>query len=136
MNRLVSETDRICLVAGYTDMRLGIDGLSSLVQYRFNMDSRSSCLFLFCGRRADRIKGLLLSEDKYKDFYKRFEQLIAQFSDMPLIDLNRLYQIIVFSFLTGNSDMHLNSFSLIESKPGCRVYQLVPAYDLLPVNLI
>jgi len=73
MNRLVSETDRIYLVAGYTDMRLGIDGLSSLVQYRFSMDSRSSCLFLFCGRRADRIKGLLWQQDGFLLLYKRLD---------------------------------------------------------------
>lgn len=32
--------------------------------------------------------------------------------------------------------MHLKNFSLIENRPGSRLYSLAPAYDLLPVNLV
>ena len=39
-------------------------------------------------------------------------------------------------FVTGNSDMHLKNFSLIENTPGGRDYVLSPAYDLLPVNIV
>ena len=45
-------------------MRKSIDGLATLVQEHFNMDPYEPALFLFCGRRADRIKALL---------YKRLE---------------------------------------------------------------
>lgn len=47
-----------------------------------------------------------------------------------------LYLRLVFSFLVGNSDMHLKNFSLIETEEGSEKYVLSPAYDLLPVNVI
>lgn len=73
MNRLAKGTDRIFIVAGYTDMRLGIDGLATLVRYQFDLDPQSNCLFLFCGRRSDRIKGLLWQEDGFLLLYKRID---------------------------------------------------------------
>lgn len=73
MNRMISDTDHIFLVAGYTDMRLGIDGLASLIQYRYKLDPQSRCLFLFCGRRADRLKALLWQGDGFLLMYKRLD---------------------------------------------------------------
>lgn len=43
---------------------------------------------------------------------------------------------LVFCYLTGNSDMHLKNFSLLETEEGHGEYVLSPAYDLLPVNVI
>ena len=59
------------IACGYTDLRLGIDGLAAVVsqQYGSNMDEES--LFLFCGRRNDRIKALYWSGDGYILLYKR-----------------------------------------------------------------
>ena len=50
--------DRVYIACGYTDLRKGINGLSALVQQQFNLDPFTNTLFLFCGRRRDRIKGL------------------------------------------------------------------------------
>ena len=50
--------DRVYIACGYTDLRKGIDGLSALVQQQFNLDPFTNTLFLFCGRRNDRIRGL------------------------------------------------------------------------------
>ena len=50
--------DHIYLATGYTDLRRGIDGQASLVQQQFRLDPYSNSLFLFCGRRCDRIKAL------------------------------------------------------------------------------
>ena len=50
--------------------------------------------------------------------------------------MTELYLRLVFSFLVGNSDMHLKNFSLIETEEGSGKYVLSPAYDLLPVNVI
>ncbi|MGI6038829.1 MAG: HipA domain-containing protein [Clostridiales bacterium] len=52
------------------------------------------------------------------------------------IDLTELYLRLVFSYIVGNSDMHLKNFSLIETNEGSNEYILSPAYDLLPVNVI
>ena len=46
------------------------------------------------------------------------------------------FKRIVFSFVVGNSDMHLKNFSLIETSENSGEYVLSPAYDLLPVNVI
>ena len=50
--------DRVYIACGYTDLRRGIDGLASVVESQFHLDSFSRTLFLFCGRRRDRIKAL------------------------------------------------------------------------------
>ena len=62
----------IYMAVGYTDLRRGIDGLASIVQQEFHMDPyEERNLFLFCGRRTDRIKGLLYEGDGFLLLYKR-----------------------------------------------------------------
>ena len=64
----------VYLVCGYTDLRCGIDGLASIVQQNFKMNPyERNVLFLFCGRKTDRIKGLLFEGDGYLLLYKRLE---------------------------------------------------------------
>ena len=53
-----AESGAVYLVTGYTDLRRGIDGLARIVQGNLSLDPFSRSLFLFCGRRCDRIKGL------------------------------------------------------------------------------
>ena len=60
------------IACGYTDLRYGIDGLASLIQNQFDLDPfDEGTLFLFCGRRSDRIKGLLWEGDGFLLVYKR-----------------------------------------------------------------
>jgi transposase len=54
-------------------MRKSIDGLAALVQQRFQADPFSPTLFLFCGKRCDRIKALLWEPDGFILLYKRLE---------------------------------------------------------------
>ena len=65
--------DHIYLACGHTDMRKSIDGLAALVVSRFHLAPHQSALFLFCGRRKDRIKGLLWDETGFLLLYKRLE---------------------------------------------------------------
>ena len=58
----------------YTDLRKGIDGLARLVQQQFELNPFTNTLFLFCGRRRDRIKGLYWEKDGFILLYKRVEQ--------------------------------------------------------------
>ena len=51
--------DHIYIAVGYTDLRRGIDGLRTIIEQSFSLDPYQNSLFLFCGRRTDRIKGLL-----------------------------------------------------------------------------
>ncbi len=62
----------IYLACGYTDLRRGIDGLVSLVKYSFELDPcEKGSIFLFCGRRTDRIKALVYEGDGFLLLYKR-----------------------------------------------------------------
>lgn len=56
---------------GYTDMRKSIDGLCALVRDKLHMDPENRALYLFCGRRCDRIKVLLREKDGFVLLYKR-----------------------------------------------------------------
>ena len=51
----ISSANHIYLVTGYTDMRKSIDGLMAIVRDTYELDPYSNSVFLFCGRRADRI---------------------------------------------------------------------------------
>ena len=65
--------EKIYLRTGYTDMRKQLDGLVDIIQYSFQLDPYSNSLFLFCGRRADRIKAVHYEGDGFCLFYKRYE---------------------------------------------------------------
>ena len=65
---------KIVIVTGYTDLRKGIEGLSELVLSNYHLNpAEKDVLFLFCGRRSDRIKGLLWEGDGFLLLYKRLE---------------------------------------------------------------
>lgn len=69
----IANNTRVYLVTGYTDLRRGIDGLAAIVQGQLLLDPFSKVLFLFCGRRCDRIKGLLWEGDGFLLLYKRLD---------------------------------------------------------------
>ena len=79
---------------------------------------------------------LRLAEDKYRGSCERCAKVISRYSSRPQMDLTELFLRLVFAFITGNSDMHLKNFSLIETAEASGEYILSPAYDQLPVNLI
>lgn len=76
------------------------------------------------------------TEEKYHGSYERCAKIIRRYSTRLGFDLSELFMRLVFCFLTGNSDMHLKNFSLIETAVGSNQYILSPAYDLLPVQLL
>jgi serine/threonine-protein kinase HipA len=75
----------------------------------------------------------LLTEDKYKSSMERVGKLVGELSSFPGLNLYNLFELTLFNYITGNNDMHLKNFSLID-RDG--VWQLSPAYDLLNVNLV
>ncbi len=77
-----------------------------------------------------------ITADKYKSSYEACGKIIRLYSKNIGIDIAEFYYRLLFCFVTGNSDMHLKNFSLIENNPGNRVFGLAPAYDMLPVNII
>lgn len=70
--------------------------------------------------------------DKYKSSMEKVGSALGQFSSNTLLDKLFLFELTLFSFLTGNNDMHLKNFSMIESASG---WILAPAYDLLNVAI-
>ncbi len=75
-----------------------------------------------------------LTEHKYNGSYEQVGRTILKYSDNPGFDLLAFFEIVLFSFLTGNNDMHLKNFSLLKSPQG--KYNLSPAYDLVPAALL
>ena len=64
----------IYIVCGFTDMRYGIDSLAAIIEHRFQKNLFAvNTLFLFCGKSASRIKGLLWEGDGFLLLYKRVE---------------------------------------------------------------
>ncbi len=76
------------------------------------------------------------TEEKYHGSYERCAKIIERYSSRIGFDRSEYFLRLVFCFLTGNSDMHLKNFALIETDINSRRYALSPAYDLLPVQLI
>ena len=77
-----------------------------------------------------------LTEDKYKGSYERCAKIIRNYSSRAGLDITELFIRVVFSFIVGNSDMHLKNFSLIETDENSGNYILSDAYDMLPVNIV
>ena len=66
--------EKFYVVCGYTDLRRGVDGLAQLIESHYSLNPfERNVLFLFCGRRADRIKGLLWEGNGFLLLYKRYE---------------------------------------------------------------
>lgn len=72
--------------------------------------------------------------NKYNSSYEKIAKLIKLHSSAPMLDLVNFWEVVVFSWITGNSDMHLKNFSLISKRPGH--YVLSQAYDLVNVHLV
>jgi len=71
--------------------------------------------------------------DKYKSSMERVGKALGSYSSNTLLDKTFYFDLAVFSFLTGNNDMHLKNFSMIENTSG---WVLSPAYDLLNVKIV
>ena len=75
-----------------------------------------------------------LTEHKYYGTYQQLAETIKKYSSAPMLDVQRFWELVLFSWMTGNSDMHCKNFSLIDTGNG--EYVLSPAYDLLAVLLV
>ena len=69
-----------------------------------------------------------LTEYKYRGSYEQVSKVINRLSSAPMLDVVNFWQVVLFSWLTGNSDMHLKNFSLYAPKGN---HVLSPAYDLV-----
>lgn len=75
-----------------------------------------------------------LTEHKYRGSYEQIARTIQKYSATPGLDIINFFEVVLFCYLTGNADMHLKNFSLLE-KPGLGMV-LSPAYDLVNTMLV
>ena len=75
-----------------------------------------------------------LTEQKYNGSYEQIGKAIAKYSVNPGLDITNFFEQVLFSFLTGNADMHLKNFSLIDNPE--MGYVLSPAYDMVASTLV
>lgn len=74
------------------------------------------------------------TEHKYKSSYERIAKAIVQYSSIPKMDVTNFFEVVLFSWITGNNDMHLKNFSLFE--PTETTIRLTPAYDMLNAAIL
>ena len=128
------------------DLTMGMAEIAGIKTAEHSLIKFASGEFAYISKRFDRIKNEklhvedfaqlqeLLTERKYKSSVEKIGKTIKKYSSFPGNDVIRLFELVLFSFLTGNSDMHLKNYSLIRDEN--EDIQLSPAYDLLPVRLI
>lgn len=75
-----------------------------------------------------------MTEHKYRGSYEQVGRTIQRYSATPGLDTLNFVELVLFCYLTGNADMHLKNFSLLEN-PGLGM-TLSPAYDLVNTALV
>ena len=96
----LKDFEHIYIACGHTDLRYGIDGLAGVIRERFELDPYTGrTIFLFCGRRSDRIKALMWEGDGFLLLYKRLEdgrfrwpRSIDDLRDLSQEEFHRLMQ--------------------------------------------
>lgn len=100
---------------------------------------------VYLAKRFDRVKGEkvhmedfcqlseFLTESKYKGSYEKIGKLIRKYCTNTGLDALNYFELVLFSYLTGNNDMHLKNFAVLHNDNGIH---LSPAFDLLNVNLL
>ena len=82
----------------------------------------------FCQLAGKRVK------DKYDGSAELCVKLLRKYATEPLIEIQRLYRLVLFSWWMANGDMHLKNFSMLTTPDG--IHRLSPAYDLVCTKLI
>lgn len=76
----------------------------------------------------------LSPKDKYDGSGELCVRLLRKYATEPLVEILKLYRLLLFIWCSGNGDMHLKNFSLLSGEDG--VIRLTPAYDLVCTRLV
>lgn len=126
------------------DLTMHLAALFKIPVCEHTLMKASNGNMVYIARRFDRVNGSklhiedfcqlseFLTGNKYKSSYERAGKLVVQYCHKGL-DLLTYFELVLFSYLAGNNDMHLKNFSLMHQPEGI---VLSPAYDLLNVNLL
>lgn len=127
------------------DLTMQLASLFKLPACEHTLLKASDGSLVYLAKRFDRAKGRkihmedfcqlseFLTENKYKGSYERVGKLVVKYCTNSGLDALNYFELVLFSYLTGNNDMHLKNFSVLHQGDG--IY-LSPAYDLLNVNLV
>ncbi len=133
MSELEHVTMRMARCIGIATAECGLialnDGQLAFITKRMDRDGNDKLHMEDMCQLTDR-----LTEQKYRGSMEQVGKVVLRYCDNSLFDALRFFEVAVFCFLTGNSDMHLKNFSLLY-QPGGTV-ELSPAYDLLPTQLL
>jgi serine/threonine-protein kinase HipA len=113
--------------ANFSLIRMADQKLAYLTQRFDRIDHRKIAVEDLCQLSE------LMTEQKYRSSHERLAKQIKKYSTIPGDDLLRYFELTVFCFLTGNADMHLKNFAMIEDEDD---FVLSPAYDLLSTRLV
>ena len=127
------------------DLTMHLAQISKLKTVEHSLISLKSGELAYITKRIDRKKGGKLhmedmcqitermTEHKYKGSYEQIAKAIKKYTANPGLDVTDFFELVLFSFLTGNNDMHLKNFSLLKTNSE---YDLCPAYDLVASELV
>jgi serine/threonine-protein kinase HipA len=127
------------------DLTMHLAEISKLRTVEHSLIKLKSGELAYITKRIDREKGKKLhledmcqiterlTEQKYKGSYEQIAKAIRTHSANPGLDVTDFFELVLFSFLTGNNDMHLKNFSLLKRDID---YGLCPAYDLVATELV
>lgn len=127
-------TMHMAAISGLTTAKHGLVRLKSgelaYITKRFDREKKGQKIAMedFCQLSE------LLTESKYNTSTEKAGKIILKYSSQPGLDAVTFFDLNLFSFLTGNADMHLKNFSLIQNESGGMI--LSPAYDLLSTKLM
>lgn len=128
------------------DLTMKLAELSKIKTVPHSLIRLKSGKLAYITKRIDRVKKTKLpmedmcqlterlSEEKYNGSYEQIAKAILEYSATPVLDVVDFYEQVLFSFLTGNADMHLKNFSLIFHEGIGHV--LSPAYDMVATVLV
>ncbi|WP_240336903.1 HipA domain-containing protein [Rufibacter psychrotolerans] len=128
------------------DVTMHLARLAKIKTVNHSLIRLASGQLAYITKRIDRVSGKKLhmedmcqlterlTEQKYKGSYEQIAKVILRHAANPGFDLINFYEQVVFSFLTGNNDMHLKNFSLLKDQN--QEYHLCPAYDLVASELV
>jgi serine/threonine-protein kinase HipA len=141
---LKPQHDRYPLMPETEDLTMHLAQLFKIPVCEHTLIKASNGSLVYIAKRFDRKNGKkihvedlcqlsqFLTENKYKSSYEKAGKLIATYCHKGL-DLLHYFELVLFSYLCGNNDMHLKNFSVMHQPEGA---VLSPAYDLLNVNLV
>ena len=139
------QTERFRLLPENEDLTMHLAGLAKIKIVPHSLIRMKDGSLGYITRRIDRTKdgNKIAMEDmcqlterqtehKYKSSYEQIAKAVRKYSTNPQMDVTDFLEVVYFSWLTGNNDMHLKNFSLYQPSGDVR---LTPAYDLLNVAI-